>query len=436
MAFKITRLKLENWKNFEGVDLKFSDRVFIAGPNASGKSNLLEAILFLKRLTDDDGGLQAAVREQGGMPKLRCLWARGKNDVLIEVEVEDQGENQEWKFHLKFGTLGSTEKDFDEKVRIKPRVLREIISVRRKIEGKMKWDDIVNEGWEKEEKDPKKLVKTGATVIETVNHEKTNEVNRLREFFRDIDFIHPVPKVVRELTSDEKNRDSVGKFGEGLIEALNGGEIEDEEGHENETNEEKEERETRKQVAIEREEKATQILKKIESMLRGAIPNLVSLEAERRDGKPHLVGKFKNWRFPKAKHDERWLSDGTLRLVGILWMLLSKDNGVLLLDEPENSLHAGIVKHLPQLIWKAQQTSKTQVFVTTHSDVLLDSESVDPEEVILLLPKNEGAVEAISMPTHEEATTLLSAGFDLAEVVQMMTAPPKLPLVFDEIEDE
>ncbi len=40
----ITRLKLENWRNFTDVDIPLSDRAFIIGPNASGKSNLLDAI--------------------------------------------------------------------------------------------------------------------------------------------------------------------------------------------------------------------------------------------------------------------------------------------------------------------------------------------------------------------------------------------------------
>ena len=39
----ISRLKLTNWRNFTEVDVPLRDRVFIIGPNASGKSNLLDA---------------------------------------------------------------------------------------------------------------------------------------------------------------------------------------------------------------------------------------------------------------------------------------------------------------------------------------------------------------------------------------------------------
>ncbi len=35
-----TRLALENWRNFSHVDVALQRRVFVVGPNASGKSNL------------------------------------------------------------------------------------------------------------------------------------------------------------------------------------------------------------------------------------------------------------------------------------------------------------------------------------------------------------------------------------------------------------
>jgi len=45
----ISRLILRNWRNFRFIDIDLTDRVFIVGPNASGKSNLLDALRFLKR---------------------------------------------------------------------------------------------------------------------------------------------------------------------------------------------------------------------------------------------------------------------------------------------------------------------------------------------------------------------------------------------------
>ena len=84
----ITRLKLENWRNFTDVDIPLRDRAFIVGPNASGKSNLLDAIRFLRDVAKrEGGGLQVAVRKRGGVRQLRSLAAHSGSGVCIEVHL-------------------------------------------------------------------------------------------------------------------------------------------------------------------------------------------------------------------------------------------------------------------------------------------------------------------------------------------------------------
>lgn len=55
---RISRIRLENWRNFRSLSLPIAQRAFIIGPNASGKSNLLDAFRFLKAIADPEGGLQ------------------------------------------------------------------------------------------------------------------------------------------------------------------------------------------------------------------------------------------------------------------------------------------------------------------------------------------------------------------------------------------
>ena len=52
MAMRITHLNLTNWRNFKTVDAPFARRMFIVGPNASGKSNLLDEVLVLSPTPD------------------------------------------------------------------------------------------------------------------------------------------------------------------------------------------------------------------------------------------------------------------------------------------------------------------------------------------------------------------------------------------------
>ena len=72
----VTKLVLKNWRNFLSANVKLSDRVFIVGPNASGKSNFLDVLRFLRDIAKPGGGLQKALSDRGGFPKVRCLSAR------------------------------------------------------------------------------------------------------------------------------------------------------------------------------------------------------------------------------------------------------------------------------------------------------------------------------------------------------------------------
>src|SRR3954447_5399695 len=96
---RFTRLQLENWRNFRSVDVPLAQRVFVVGPNASGKSNLLDAIRFLRDVADPAGGLRRAVDERRGMDAIRSIHAPQAHSgplaplwpsprVLIEIRAE------------------------------------------------------------------------------------------------------------------------------------------------------------------------------------------------------------------------------------------------------------------------------------------------------------------------------------------------------------
>ena len=62
----------------------------------------------------------------------------------------------------------------------------------------------------------------------------------------------------------------------------------------------------------------------------------------------------------------------------------------LLLEEPELSLHPEVVRHLPQLIARAQRGGGRQIIMSTHSADLLQDRGIGMDEVLLLMPANEG----------------------------------------------
>ena len=90
-------------------------------------------------------------------------------------------------------------------------------------------------------------------------------------------------------------------------------------------------------------------LKKIEEALHIAVPQLKHLtDTKDESGIPHLEAIYEHWKEGSRQREDQF-SDGTLRLIGLLWALLDEDS-LLLLEEPELSLNIGIINRLPALI--------------------------------------------------------------------------------------
>src|SRR5437016_5872372 len=86
---RFSKIYLENWRNFTRMDVSLQQRMFPVGPNASGKSNLLDALRFLRDLVRVGGGLEKAVDDRGGVTRLRSLAARRYPDIVIDVQIDD-----------------------------------------------------------------------------------------------------------------------------------------------------------------------------------------------------------------------------------------------------------------------------------------------------------------------------------------------------------
>src|ERR1700693_1790206 len=98
----ISRLVLKNWRNFRSAEIGLTERVFIVGPNASGKSNLLDAVRFLRDIAKPGGGLQQAIFQRGGVSKIRCLAARSEPDVELGVELTNGSDAPSWHYQIGF----------------------------------------------------------------------------------------------------------------------------------------------------------------------------------------------------------------------------------------------------------------------------------------------------------------------------------------------
>lgn len=364
---RIRKITLKNWKNFAQVEAEIRDRVFLVGPNASGKSNFLDAFRFLRDLASTGGGFQEAVGRRGGVTAIRCLAARRYPDVAVAVTVED--ESIQWDYEL----------SFYQDNRGRPVVRRERVL--------RAGESLVERPTGEDQNDPTRLTQT---YLEQVN------VNRpfraLASFFTSIRYLHIVPQLVREPDR------SVGRANDPF-----GGDFLD-------------------QVAKTQERTQKARLRRIQEALRVAVPQLQEVELYRdARGTPHLRGKYQHWRPQGAWQTEEQFSDGTLRLMGLLWVTMDRE-GPLLLEEPELSLHPGIVRVLPQMLARVQRRTGRQILLSTHSPELLRDEGIGLDEVLLLIPQGEGT-EITTAGSHQDVRDLLDGGLSLADAVIPKTEP-------------
>jgi predicted ATPase len=99
--------------------------------------------------------------------------------------------------------------------------------------------------------------------------------------------------------------------------------------------------------------------------------------------------------------DAKELSDGTLQYLCLLAALLSpRPPNLLALNEPETSLHPDLFESLAKLI--ARAANKSQLWITTHSQVLadfiLEYAGANPIE----LEKIDGATKIVKASEREE----------------------------------
>lgn len=369
----ISRLALKNWRNFRALDIPLREISFLLGPNASGKSNILDVFRFLRDVSKTQGGgLQKAVADRGGITKLRCLHARQDPGVQIEVHLsEAAGEEPVWKYVLGFEGKGSQ---------------RILVSKEQVWHKGIKVLDRPNS---RDGADQMLLTQTHLEQIQA-----NSKFRDLGEFFGNTTYLHLVPQLLKFADKIGGQRLEDDPFGQGFLERL----------------------------AKTPDKTRSARLRKIETALTLAVPQFRQLDF-RTDvlGHPHLHARYEHHRPNAGWQSEEHFSDGTLRLLGLLWALLD-GNSLLLLEEPEISLNDAIVKQIPLILNRLnrQKKVKRQIIVSTHSEALLSNPGIDGRGIILLETTSEGSTARTV--NHEEAQDI-NSGLSVAEVVLPKTRP-------------
>ena len=199
--YRFAKIELKNWKNFTKLDIELPSRVFIVGPNASGKSNLLDVFRFLRDLVVDGGGLAPAVAYRDGISKIRSLYARKETEINITATLLSP-QKDGWRYELAFTHT---------KAHV-PVVVRELVD---RIESDGSKQSKLCRPDKDDQNDPKRLE---STHLQQVN--ANMDFREVAEFFREVSYLHLVPQVVKERQLPPSQRESSDPYGRDLLDRI------------------------------------------------------------------------------------------------------------------------------------------------------------------------------------------------------------------------
>jgi len=370
----ITELRIENFKSF-GSDMSplfLRPLNFVVGANASGKTNLLSALRFLKIAVLQN--VEMAVGEFEGPGEVRNKIQRERKEtkpVRLRLKVDGAKLGK-----IRFGKGPAKHaKSFNYLVELavrsndeEPLVLREELSaefidesnqsLRYKMSRSQNQVTIEGAGFGHTPSEPIPIAPQDASRLAAGTGFFSPPLVLFRNYIEGWSFFNISPSVARQPCKEVPEL-ALGEAGEYLAAILH---------------------------KLEKKNGEGGSLEQIVSGLRGAVPGFKSVRTKALE----VEGK---WTFQVVEErirgaiNPRSVSDGTIRLLAMMviahWS--ARRFTLLAIEEPENGLHPHLSKHIVDLLRTASETR--QVLVTTHNPDFLDE--LEPEEVILC-DKKEG----------------------------------------------
>lgn len=379
---RFSRLKLTNWRNFADCDVKLSNRMFILGANASGKSNLLDVFCFLRDLAKSGGGLEPAVGDRGGINRLASLFRPTglPSSILVEASNSDHGEV--WTYQLTLDSKGFRHVTGGRASEL-PQVRTEIVNLVHRNGGSVKG---VKRPTTTDRRDKLQLTQTHLE-----QSSKNADFRALADMFSSTHYVNfakflqfadgrPFLNMIETVAA--QSRDYL------LARVM-----------------------SFPSAARKRR------LRIIQQILQQAVPGICNFDLIKDSHElPRLQFRFAGWR-KGAIQNETLMSDGTFKLFTLLWELTEPNSGPLLLDEPETSMHREIVEQLAEQFAAIQRKSKSprQIITATHSRELVNVQSIAADEVILLRPSAKGPTEVILAADDPQISKALSMGLTVGD---------------------
>jgi len=359
----ITRISLENWKSFGEGTLHIDPLTILIGTNASGKSNILDALSLLQRVGEGYGWQAAVGGQSRDEPGIRggveWLVRRGASSIVIQVQLTDNREKStEYAYCVRLGVSedGRVETLEESLTRYKQRTnkgnyrysKRLFYAELKESSGPSITTYVSNN---KQGRGRRFDLRRNASLLAQLQsmailQEVKAGISEVLGQLKGIYVFDPIPSQMRDYSRLSERLLNNGENLAGVLAALD-----------------------------------VEQAKKIEDLLIRYLHRLPENEIHRIYAEP--VGKlgtdamlYCEEKYPDGTiitMDARGMSDGTLRFLGILTALLTlPPHSLLVVEEIDNGLHPSRSFLLVELLNSIGRERDVDVICTTHNPALLN----------------------------------------------------------------
>ncbi|WP_398308426.1 AAA family ATPase [Zoogloea sp.] len=403
---RLTELSISHYKSVESVDLQdISPITVLVGCNGAGKSNVVDVLRFLRDAVTQ--GLDHAVSTRGGIGLIRQYSPSKPYRITLQFRFHDEELAAPVSYELALTSL----RDGDFRVEREAGQWAESSNIRLAsklglvlTEARKMAFTRNSEGGIKVTCDGKELPLQGhkSPAIDSLligQHFFTNETpfsvffggSSLTDFISNIRFSSIYPNTLRQPAHPDTD----------LVLKENG------------ANWSSILRHLRKTVG------GRQALDQIKEMMQVVMPQLEDISTQAVGGFIHPRFKVREASGKVHYFDPSQISDGTLRILGILLALYNTPHpSLMVIEEPEQTVNPALLALLVDAF--RESSERTQLFITSHSPHLVD---LFPAEAIRVVDMHDGQTRVSPIRASQRA----AIKEHLLSIEQIMSADGLLP---------
>ena len=392
----LKKLILENWKSFRYAELYFDPLTVLIGTNASGKSNVVEALEFLRRMATGET-VDVALNGDRALPPIRG----GSQGAVLKSEPSftlktliESDKKQDYLYNLQVGQSLFIWDEYINWNNLDNRLENKII-----LSGIPSLEHNKRSGLDRDKLsylsdniiDGHRYI-VGEIVNLSVNDklsslEFMNELKKnIYEPLQKILILNPLPSQMREISRLAETLEHDSSNLAGVLAAL--------------PDEKKLEVESNLSYYLQHFPEGD--IKKIWAEKIGRLRNDAMLYCQE-EWQPGQITEI----------DARSMSDGTLRFIGILTALLTRPEGSLIvIEEIDNGLHPSRAELLVRTLREIGTKRNIDLLITTHNPALLDAlgPEIVPFVVVAHRDSETGESKLTQLEDIENLPKLLASG--------------------------